>query len=254
LASDTETYAGHLGKARELTRRSLDSAIRADSKENGAIWVENAAVREAALGNLAEAKQSAAEGLKLVPNSQGVAVEAALALAMAGDTALAECMAQDLNKRYPLDTQVQSLWLPAIRAQLALNRRNPTAAISSLQPASPPIEYGQISFVVNLSCLYPTFIRAEAHIAANDGKSAAAEFQKILDHSGIVWNCWTGALAHLGVARANALEAKASQGADADAARTRALAAYKEFLTLWKDADPEIPILKQAKAEYAKLQ
>ena len=93
MASDTETYAGHLGKARELTRRSLDSAIRADSKENGAIWVENAAVREAALGNLAEAKQSAAEGLKLVPNSQGVAVEAALALAMAGDTALAESMA-----------------------------------------------------------------------------------------------------------------------------------------------------------------
>ena len=86
------------------------------------------------------------------------------------------------------------------------------------------------------------------------GSAAAAEFQRILDHSGIVWNCWTGALAHLGVARANALQAKNSTGADADAARTRALAAYKDFLTLWKDADPDIPILKQARSEHAKLQ
>ena len=117
---------------------------------------------------------------------------------------------------------------------------------------------GQIGFVVNLSCLYPTYVRGEAYLAAGQGKDAAAEFQKIIDHSGIVWNCWTGALAHLGVARANALQAKTlqaqSQGADADAARVRSLAAYKDFLTLWKDADPDIPILKQAKAEYAKLQ
>jgi eukaryotic-like serine/threonine-protein kinase len=122
-----------------------------------------------------------------------------------------------------------------------------------LQPALPPIEYGQFSFVTNLSCLYPTYARGEAYLAAREGKEAAAEFQKILDHSGIVWNCWTGALAHLGVARANALQAKTSQGADADAARVRAVAAYKDFLTLWKDADPNIPILSQAKAEYAKL-
>ena len=253
LASDTEAYAGHLGKARELTQRSLDSAIRADSKETGATGLENSAVREAAFGNLAQAKQSAQEGLKLVPTSQGVEVEAALALAMAGERARAESLAQDLNKRYPLDTQMQSLWLPAIHAQLALNRKNPAAAIASLQPALPPIEYGQIGFIANLSCLYPTYIRGQAYLAAGQGKEAAVEFQKILDHSGIVWNCWTGALAHLGVARANALQARTTQGADADAARVRALAAYKDFLTLWKDADPDIPIYKQAKVEYTKL-
>jgi eukaryotic-like serine/threonine-protein kinase len=254
LASDTEAYSGHLGKARELTKRSVDSAIRADSKETGAIWLENAALREVAFGNLAQAKQSADQGLKLVPTSQGVQVEAALAYAMAGETARAESLAQDLNKRYPLDTQMQSLWMPAIQAQLALDRKNPGAAIASLQPAVPPIEYGVILFVANISCLYPTYIRGEAYLAAGQGKEAAAEFQKVLDHSGIVWNCWTGALARLGVARANALQAKNSQGADADAARVRALAAYKDFLNLWKDADPDLPILKQAKAEYAKLQ
>jgi hypothetical protein len=113
---------------------------------------------------------------------------------------------------------------------------------------------GQIPFVANISCLYPVYVRGEAYLAAGQGDAAAAEFRKILDHSGIVWNCWTGALAHLGVARANAMESRTSQGADADAARARALAAYKDLLTLWNDADPDIPILKQAKAEYAKLQ
>jgi eukaryotic-like serine/threonine-protein kinase len=122
-----------------------------------------------------------------------------------------------------------------------------------LQAAS-PIEFGQINFVANISCLYHVYIRGEAYLASGQGKAAAAEFQKILDHNGIVWNCWTGVLAHLGVARANALQSRTSQGADADAARVRALAAYKDFLTLWKDADPDIPILKEAKAEYAKLQ
>ena len=125
LASDTEAYGGHVGKARELTRRAVDSAIRADSKENGAIWQANAAVQQAAYGNAAEARQSAAEALKLAPASQGVEVEAAFAFAMAGDTARAESLAQDLGKRFPLDTQVQSLWLPAIQAQLALNKKNP---------------------------------------------------------------------------------------------------------------------------------
>jgi tetratricopeptide (TPR) repeat protein len=253
LASDTEAYAGHLGKARELTKQSIDSAIRADSKETGAVWQEIAAQREAVFGNPAEAKQQAADGLKLYPGSQGVGVEAALAFAMAGDAERAGSLAQDLNKRFPADTQMQSLWLPAIKAQLTLNRKNPTDALNDLQAAS-PIELGQIGFVNNLSCLYHTYIRGEAYLAAGQGSAAAAEFQKILDHSGIVWNCWTGALARLGAARANALQAKTSQGADADAARVRAVAAYKDFLTLWKDADPEIPILKQATAEYAKLQ
>jgi len=253
LASDTEAYAGHLRKARELTQRAIDSAIRADSKETGAIWQGIAAQREAAFGNATDAKREAAQGLRLYPASRAVEVEATLAFAMVGDAARAEPLAQDLNKRFPLDTQMQSLWLPAIRAQLALNRNNPAAAISALQAAS-AIELGQIAFLANLSCLYPAYIRGEAYLAAGQGSAAAAEFSRILDHSGIVWNCWTGALAHLGLARANALQARTSQGADADAARVRALAAYKDFLALWKDADPDIPILKEAKAEYAKLQ
>ena len=253
LASDTEAYSGRFGKARELTKRAVDSAIKADSKETGAIWQANAALQQAAYGNPTEARQSAAEALKLAPESQGVESEAALAFAMAGDTARAESLAQDLEKRYPVDTQMQSLWLPAIQAQLALNKKNPAAALNTLQAAS-PIELGQIPFVANISCLYPTYVRGEAYLAAGQGSPAAAEFQKVLDHSGIVWNCWTGALARLGVARANALQAKTSQGADADAARVRALAAYKDFLALWKDADPDIPILKEAKVENAKLQ
>jgi eukaryotic-like serine/threonine-protein kinase len=147
---------------------------------------------------------------------------------------------------------MQSLWLSAIEAQLELDRRDPTFALNALEAAS-SIELGQIMFLINTSCLYPVYVRGEAYLAAGQGSAAAAEFQKILDHSGIVWNCWTGALAHLGVARANALQARSSQGADADRALTRALAAYKDFLTLWKDADPDIPVLRQARAEYAKL-
>jgi len=253
LASDNEAYGGHLGKAREMTKRAVDSAIRGDSKENGATWQANAALQQAAYGNATEARQSAAQALKLAPASRGVESEAALAFAMVGDTARADSLAQDLGKRFPLDTQMQSLWLPAIQAQLALDKKNPASALTALQAAS-PIELGQITFVANISCLYHVYIRGEAYLAAGQGTAAAAEFQKIIDHSGIVWNCWTGALARLGVARANALQAKTSQGADADLARSRALAAYKDFLTLWKDADPDIPALKQAKAEYAKLQ
>jgi Tfp pilus assembly protein PilF len=257
LASDTDAYAGHVGKARELTKRAVESAIRADNKETGAIYLADAALQQAAYGNPAEARQSAAEALKLAPTSRGVESEAALGFAMAGETARAEPLAQDLGKRFPLDTQMQSLWLPAIQAQVALYRKNPASAPSALQAAS-PIELGEITFSNNFSCLYHVYIRGEAYLAAGQGSAAAAEFQKIIDHSGIVWNCWTGALAHLGVARANALQSRTlqgqGQGADADAARVRALAAYKDFLTLWKDADPDIPVLKQAKAEYAKLQ
>jgi tetratricopeptide (TPR) repeat protein len=254
LDSDSEAYAGHLRRARELTLRASDSAMRADSKEDGAIWWVNAALREAAFGNSSEAKQKAGEGLKLYPASQGVEVEAALAYAMAGEAERAQSLAQNLNQHYPLDTQVQSLWLPAIQGQVALTRKAPAKAIEDLQPALPPIEYGQIFFISQISCLYPTYVRGQAYLAAEQGKEAAAQFQNILDHSGIVWNCWTGALAQLGVARANAMQMKASSGADADAARVRALTAYKDFLTLWRDADPEIPIYRHAKTEYAKLE
>jgi tetratricopeptide (TPR) repeat protein len=246
LASDTEAYGGHLAKAQELTKRAVDSAIRADKKESGAGYLADAAVREAAFGNATEARQTAAEALKLAPASRSVEAEATLAFAMAGDTARAESLAQDLGKRFPLDTQMHSLWLPTIQSQMALDRKNLASALNGLQPAT-RIELAD-------SCLHSVYGRGEAYLAAGQGSAAAAEFQKILDHSGIVWNCWTGALAHLGIARGNALQAKTSQGADADLARSRALAAYKDFLTLWKDADTDIPILKQAKAEYAKLQ
>jgi len=252
-ASDTEAYSGHMGKARDLTKRSLESAVRVDNKENGAINLAIAAQWEGAYGNPAEARQSSEGALKLAPGSQSVELETGLAFALAGDAARTESLVQDLDKRFPLNTLTQALWLPTIRAQLALDRKNPSFALKALQSAF-PLELARVDFANNISCLYPTYVRGEAYLAAGQGKEASVEFQKILDHSGIVWNCWTGALAHLGVARANALQAKTMQGADADASRTRALAAYKDFLTLWKDADPDVPILKQAKAEYAKLQ
>jgi DNA-binding winged helix-turn-helix (wHTH) protein/tetratricopeptide (TPR) repeat protein len=243
LAADTRAYAGHLVEAQNLTKRSVDSAIHADSKETGAIVWENAALREAAFGNFTEARQEAAEGLKLAPASQGVLVEAALAYAMTGDAARSSAMAGDLNKRYPLDTQVQLLWLPAIRAQLALTRKDPVAAINILQSAIPPIEYATLPFVTYGAGLYHTYIRGEAYLALEQGTAAAAEFQKILDHSGLVWNCWTGALARLGLARSFALQGD----------NVKARLAYEDFLHLWNDADPDIPILKQAKSEYTKL-
>jgi DNA-binding winged helix-turn-helix (wHTH) protein/tetratricopeptide (TPR) repeat protein len=255
LESDTEAYAGHLRKALELTERAVNSAVRADNKENAAVYLATAAQREAAFGNAMQARHTVAGTLKLAPASQGAESEAALALAMAGDTARAESLAQDLSKRFPLDTQVQALWLPAIEAQLALDKKKPADALNILQAAS-TVELGQIPFVNNISCLYPVYVRGEAYLAAGQPEAAAAEFEKILAHSGIVWNCWTGTLAHLGVARAHALQSKTFQGEGqkADADKSRARAAYKDFLTLWNSADPDIPILKEAKAEYAKLQ
>jgi tetratricopeptide (TPR) repeat protein len=252
LASDTEAYRGHLGVSRDLTKRAVASAIRADSKENGAVWLANAALRTAAFGNAPEARQTAAKALKLAPTSQGIEAEAALAFAMAEDALRAKSLAQDLDRRFPLDTQMQSLWLPAIRTQLAIHGKDKAYIVNDPQSVS-PIEFGEMRFTANPTCLYPTYIRGNAYLAAGRGKEAAAEFQKIIDHSGVVWNCWTGALAHLGVARANTLQATTSYGTDADAARARALSAYNDFLTLWQDADPNIPILKQAKAESAKL-
>jgi len=170
---------------------------------------------------------------------------------MADDAPRAKSLAQDLRRRFALDTQMQSLWLPALQTELALGRKDLTHILNAPKSVS-PIEYGNIPFAANPSCLYPTYIRGEAYLKARQGTLAAAEFQKILDHSGVVWNCWTGALAHLGVARANALQAKSSHGADA-AARARALTAYRDFLTLWKDADPDVPVYVAARAEYASL-
>jgi eukaryotic-like serine/threonine-protein kinase len=253
LAAETEAYGGRLSKARELTKRAVDSARQADSIESAALWCADVALREASYGNATEARQWVSAALKLAPSSSIVEVEVALALAIAGDPARAESLAQDLGKRFPLSTQIQSLWLPTIQAQIALAKKNPASALS-LPETVPPLEFANVRFAPNLSCLHHVYARGEAYLAAGQGSAAAAEFQKIIDHSGIVWNCWTGSLAHLGVARANALQARTSQGADADAARVRALAAYKDFLTLWKYADPDIPILKEAKAEYGRLQ
>ena len=253
LASDTEGYAGHVGKAGELNKQAVDSAIRTDDKESGAVYLSNFAVQQAAYGNAAKARKLAAEALKLAPASPGTAVNAALAFAAVGDIARAESLVRDLMKRYPLGTQMQILWLPTIQALSALDGKNPSRALNALQPAF-AMELGLVPFSNNTSCLYPVFVRGRAYLAAGQGNAAAAEFRKILDHSGIVGTCWTGALARLGLARAESLESKTSHGADADAARVRALAAYKDFLTLWQDADPSILVLKEAKAEYASLQ
>jgi len=217
------------------------------------MWWYHAALREAWFGNAKESREAAGEALKLQPESRAVKLETAVALAMAGDTNRAESLEQDLAKHFPLDTQIQSLWLPTINARLALVRKNPAAAIDRLQAAG-PIELGYIPFEINMSCLYAVEARGEAYLAMGNGAAAAAEFQKILDHTGLVQNCSTGALVHLWRGRANALEARTNQGSAADVAHASALADYRDFFALWKDADPDIPILKQAKVEYAKLQ
>jgi eukaryotic-like serine/threonine-protein kinase len=253
LASDTEAYVGHVSKARELNQHAVDSAIRTDDKESGAVYGANFALLQASYGNAAGVRKSAAEALELAPTSPGTAVGAALAFAAIGDSARSESLAKALAKRYPLGTQMQLLWLPTIRAQLALDRKDPSRALNALQPAS-AIELGLVPFSNNTSCLYPAYVRGEAYLATAQGNAAAVEFRKILDHSGIVGTCWTGALARLGLARAESLQSRTSQGADADAARVRALAAYKDFLTLWNDADPDVPLLKDAKTEYTRLQ
>ncbi len=165
LASDTEAYAGHLHKARKLTQRAVDSAVHSDNKEGAAIWQDNAALRETAFGNPTEARQAASEAVKMVPTSQAVEIEAALAFAMAGDAERAESLAQDLGERFPLDTQMHSLWLPTIHARIALARNNASTALNRRQ-AAVPMELGQIAFVANISCLYPVYVHGEAYLAA----------------------------------------------------------------------------------------
>jgi eukaryotic-like serine/threonine-protein kinase len=250
LESDSEAYAGHLQKAREILERAVDSAMHADSVENAATWRANASLREATFGNVAESRRSAETALKLAPSSKGVALEAALAYAISGENSRAQTLEQDFSKRYPLDTQVQSLWLPTIDAQVDLNKGDAADAIERLKTVV-PIETAMIPFTQNLSCLYPTYVRGQAYLALGKGNEAAAEFQKIVDHPGMVWNCQTGALAWLGLARARAIEAR-NNGADPNA-MTNAKHAYEDFLARWKSADDDIPILVQAKAEAAKV-
>jgi DNA-binding winged helix-turn-helix (wHTH) protein/tetratricopeptide (TPR) repeat protein len=264
LESDTAAYSGHLGRAQELTAQAVDSAMRNGHKESAAIWEANGGIRAAAMGNVAETHRMADAALKLLPTGQAVKIETAMAFALAGDTGRASSLAQDLNRRFPLDTQVQSMWLPTIEGQLALDKGDAAEALNRLHAAA-SMDMASIQFLVNVSCLYPVYVRGEVYLAAGNGSAAAFEFQRILDHSGITWNCWTGALAKLGLARAYALEAGAGEVPKAKepsgiavhaadpAALAKARTAYQDFFALWKDADPDIAILKQARAEFAKL-
>jgi eukaryotic-like serine/threonine-protein kinase len=242
VESDTEAWFGRLGKARELSRQAVESARRSDEKESAALWQANAAIREALFGNADAARQNAAAAVAFAPGSRDAEAQAALAYSLAGDAAHAQSLADDLGRRFPLDTVVQSVWLPTIHAQIETDRKNPARSIELLQAAA-PYELGMLSASAGNSCLYPVYVRAEAYLGAQQGQPAAAEFQKILDHRGLVWNCATGAVSHLQIGRAYAMQG--------DTAKARA--AYQDFLTLWKDADADIPILVAAKSEYAKL-
>jgi eukaryotic-like serine/threonine-protein kinase len=252
--SITLARSGQLQRARGMSRRAVDLAQQAGQRERAAVFETGVAVWEALFGNLTAARQKASGALEL---SKGRDVEygAAFALAVAGDSSQAQTLANDLEKRFPEDTSVQFSYLPTLRALLALNRGESSHAIELLQTAAPyELAVPGIDYYFFFGGFYPAHVRGEAYLAAHQGAEAAAEFQKILDHPGIVLSDSIGALAHLGLARANALQAKNLPVAEADAARLRALGAYKNFLTLWKDADPDIPALKQAQAEYAKLQ
>jgi predicted Zn-dependent protease len=241
-AADTEAYYGRNGKALELSRRAIDSAKRNDLKETAAQWQVEAALREAELGNSAEARQQVKAALALASNHDSQ-ILGALTYARAGDFAQAGKMADDLAKQYPEDTLLNNYWLPSIRATIELARNNADKAIEILQ-AAVPYELGNPSpEPENGGMLYPDYVRGQAYLKLRRGKEAVAGFQKILDHRTIVVNFITGALAHLGLARAYA-----SQG---DTAKARA--AYNDFFTLWKDADPDIPVLIAAKSEYVKL-
>jgi DNA-binding winged helix-turn-helix (wHTH) protein/Tfp pilus assembly protein PilF len=239
--SDTEAYLGRLAKAREFSKRAVDSARRADSKEAGALWEVNAALREAEFGNPTSARRDAMAATALATGKYVRSV-AALALSRAGNGAQAQKMAETLNRELPQDTILQGYWLPLIHAAIALNAKNAAGALQVLETTA-PYELAECEpFQVGM--LYPMYLRGQAYLMAHRGKEAATEFQKMVEHPGILINFPLGALARLGLARAYALQG--------DAAKART--AYQNFLTLWKDAYPEIPILKQAKAEYAKLQ
>ncbi len=238
--ADTEGWYGKLKNARELTQKAIDSAEHNDANERAAAYQAAAALREVGSGNWEQARADTNAAVKLAPN-RDVRAMAALALARAGDTAGAEKLAAELDKTFPLDTRAQKYWLPTIRAGVALERKDPKQAIELLKAAS-TVELGS---PINLSIfLCPPYLRGEAYLMLHDGNAAAAEFQKFVDHRGLVVNFPWGALARLGLARAYAMQGDTA----------KAKAAYLDFLTLWKEADPDVPILKQAKAEYAKLQ
>ena len=241
MQADTEGGYGKLKNARELTRRAMESAQHNDAKETAGGYQAEAALREVESGNREQARADTKAAVELAPNRDVRAI-AALALARAGNTAGADKMAAELDEAFPLSTLVQRYWLPTIRAAIALQRKDPNRAIELLKVAN-SIELSSITAKLTIF-LCPAYVRGEAYLMLRDGNRAAAEFQKFIDHPGVVMNFPWGALARLGVARAYAMQG--------DTAKARA--AYQDFLTLWKDADPDIPILKLAKAEYAKVQ
>jgi len=241
LESETAAYNGEFVKSRQLAQQAADSAQRANEKETAAEYLAHAAVREALAGNVDVAKQQAAAALAMASGRQ-VDAMSALALGLAGDPGQAERLAADLSKRFPEDTIQQSIYLPMIRAGIALKGHDSGQAIDSLA-ASAPYELGDTNTSFTFA-LYPVYLRGEAYLEAHQGGPAASEFQKILDHSGVVGNEPIGALAHLGLGRAYALQGDTG----------KARAAYDDFFALWKDADPDVSILAQAKAEYAQLQ
>jgi eukaryotic-like serine/threonine-protein kinase len=239
---DTAAYFGRFSEAREFTRQAMESAERTGRKEIAASFSATSGLREALFGNAEEARRRAKLAME---HSDGVDVQyaSALASAYAGDTGRARDLTEGLAKRFPEATLVQFNYLPTLRAKLALNRGNPSEALETLRSAA-PYELGLTTFSSYAwNGLYPVFVRGEAYLAAHQGNEAVAEFQKILDHRGIVWDSPISALARLQLGRAYAMQG--------DTAKARA--AYQDFLTLWKDADPDIPIYIAAKAEYAKL-
>jgi serine/threonine protein kinase/tetratricopeptide (TPR) repeat protein len=239
---DTAAYSGRLKKARESARKAVASARRVGENETTAGYEADAALREALFGNPTEAIQRAEAALELSSNARDVDFAAALALALSGEVARAQTLATRLAKNFPQDTIVKFNYLPAIEGQLALSRHEPGKAIDALQSSS-IVELGQPGDATFMPALYPIYVRGEAYRAARQGSEAAAEFQKILDHRGVVVNEPIGALARLGLARAYALQDDT----------IKARAAYQDFLTLWKGADPDIPVLIAVKAEYAML-
>lgn len=237
LESDTEAWSGKIAKARELSRKAVAVALRNDEKEAAGLWQANEAIREALFGNLDASRQNAAAAVRLAPGSRDAESQSALAYALAGDPAHAQSLGDDLAKRFPQDTAIQLVWLPAIRAQIEVTRKNDSHSIELLQPVI-PFELGMLSGNATNSCLYPVYVRAQAYLNAHQGPAAATEFQKLLDHRGLLWNCPTGALARLGLARAYVLQAKSLQSADAAATRVKARAAYRDFLTFGKRPIP----------------
>jgi tetratricopeptide (TPR) repeat protein len=235
--------SGQMRQARIMWERAVALAQQAGNRERAAIYKSAEAVCEAHFGNAAEAKRHAAAALDLA-RGRDVQYAVAFALALSGDSSGSQKLAEDLAKRFPEDTPVQFEYLPTLRALSALTHRAPLNAVEHLERARPyDLALPGTAFVAKFGGLYPAYVRGESYLAAGRGQEAAVEFQKVLNHRGIVFADPIGALAHLQLGRAYV--------ASGDMAKAKN--AYRDFLTLWKDADEDIPVLKQARAEYARL-